>query len=63
VLRAGTPVAQCFAVERAPLDLAFEPMSEEQRRRYDATAVELLDKPGVYRRRFRARRGAQSDSD
>lgn len=63
VLRAGTPVAQCFAVAREALDLAYEPMSPAQRGAYEETAVALLDKPGVYRRRFRARRGAQTVSD
>ena len=56
VLPAGTPVAQCFAVAREAPDLAFAPFSEEERQRYDATAAALLSKPGVYRRRYRARR-------
>jgi hypothetical protein len=56
VLPAGTPVAQCFAVAREAPELVFEPLSDEERLRYDATAAALLSKPGVYRRRFRARR-------
>jgi hypothetical protein len=56
ILPAGTPVAQCFPVSRDAPDLAFEPLSDERRRRYDATAAALLSKPGVYRRRYRARR-------
>jgi hypothetical protein len=63
VLRAGTPVAQCFAVAREALDLDYQPMSGEERRAYDETAFALLDKPGVYRRRYRARRGAQAVND
>jgi hypothetical protein len=63
VLSAGTPIAQCFPVAREPLDLVVEPMSEEQRRRYEATALTLLAKPGAYRRRFRARRGGQPERD
>ena len=63
VLRAGTPVAQCFAVAREPLDIAFAPMTTAETRAYDETAHALLGKPGVYRRRFRARRGAQAESD
>jgi hypothetical protein len=60
VLRAGTPIAQCFPVLRSALDLLCEPLSEERQQRYDATAAALLSKPGVYRRRFRARgRSAQ----
>jgi hypothetical protein len=57
VLPAGTPVAQCFPVAREAAELVFEPLSTEARRRYDATGTALLSKPGVYRRRFRARRG------
>jgi hypothetical protein len=55
VLAAGTPIAQCFPVLRTNQELIFEPLSEERRGRYDATALSLLSKPGVYRRRFRAR--------
>jgi hypothetical protein len=56
-LPAGTPVAQCFAVPREAPQLVFEELSDQDRQRYDQTAVALLSKPGVYRRRFRARRG------
>lgn len=52
----GTPVAQCFAVPRVVPDLVFETLSPEAATRYDATAGALLRTPGVYRRRFRARR-------
>ncbi len=60
VLPAGTPVAQCFAVAREAPQLAFAPLSDEERRRYDTTAAALLSKPGVYRRRYRARRPRSS---
>jgi hypothetical protein len=63
VLSAGTPVAQCFPVSRETLELAVEPLSGEKRRNYETTAHALLSKPGVYRRRFRARRGNQAASD
>ena len=56
VLPKGTPVAQCFAVPRQPLTLAHEAMAPEAVARYDATARALLSGPGVYRKRFRARR-------
>ena len=56
VLRRGTPVAQCFPVARAPLDLVCEPLDADRRARYDATAAALLSRPGVYRKGFRARR-------
>ena len=58
VLPRGTPVAQCFPVPRAGLELAIEPMSEEKRTSYEATAHALLSGPGVYRKRFRDRRGS-----
>lgn len=60
VLAAGTPVAQCFPVMRDVAELVVEPLSEEARRRYDETGAALLSKPGVYRRRYRARRNARS---
>jgi hypothetical protein len=60
VLPAGTPVAQCFAVARDAPQLAFERLSGEERQRYDDTAAALLSKPGVYRRRYRARRPRSS---
>lgn len=61
VLRAGTPVAQCFAVARDTPELVFEPLSPEGRQRYDATAAAVLSKPGVYRRRYRARRRSATE--
>jgi hypothetical protein len=58
VLPRGTPVAQCFPVSRDSLELTFEPMDRDRAERYDRTGEALLAKPGVYRRRFRARRRA-----
>jgi len=55
-LARGTPVAQCFPVSREVLDLHCEAMSPDTMQRYDQTAAALLSRPGVYRRRFRARR-------
>ena len=55
-LARGTPIAQCFPVSRQPLDLSCEALSDEGVSRYERTAAELLSRPGVYRRRFRARR-------
>ncbi len=57
VLPRGTPVAQCFPIARTALDLQYEPFSAETARRYEDTASALLSRPGVYRRKFRARRG------
>lgn len=55
-LSAGTPVAQCFPVRREEMELEIGALSEEKSDAYQKTAGELLAKPGVYRRRFRARR-------
>lgn len=52
----GTPVAQCFPVPRAPLELECEPLDETRQRSYEATAEALLSEPGIYRKRFRAKR-------
>jgi hypothetical protein len=57
VLPRGTPVAQCYPVPREAPDLVCEPMSAEHRARYAALGREVLAAPGVYRRRFRSKRG------
>jgi hypothetical protein len=56
VLPRGTPVAQCFPVPRVPLTLVHESFDEQRVRRYDRAAGELLGRPGVYRRKYRAAR-------
>ncbi len=56
VLARGTPVAQCFPVRRDVLELCCEAFTPDRARRYDETASALLSRPGIYRRRFRARR-------
>ncbi len=55
----GTPVAQCFPVPHAKLDLAFEAFGDEGVRRYDTLAGALLTTPGVYRKRFRSGPGGE----
>jgi len=57
VLPKGTPVAQCFAVPRAAPQLEFEDFDEVHKVAYAKTVAEVLSSPGVYRKRFRARRG------
>ena len=57
VVPRGTPVAQCFPVMRTALELCCEPFSTEDALRYDASARALLSQPGVYRKKFRVRRG------
>lgn len=58
VLPRGTPIAQCFAVPREAPSLHFEAMSDAQRERYAELAGSILAGPGVYRKGFRAKRGA-----
>jgi hypothetical protein len=60
VLPKGTPVAQCFAVPRAAPELIFEAFDEAHQADYAKTVAEVLSSPGVYRKRFRARRGRLS---
>jgi hypothetical protein len=57
VLKKGTPVAQCFAVPRGNPELVFQSFDEAHGQAYSQTVAEVLAKPGVYRKRFRARRG------
>ena len=57
VLPKGTPVAQCFAVPRAAPELVFENFDGGHQVAYEKTIAEVLSTPGVYRKRFRARRG------
>jgi hypothetical protein len=57
VLPKGTPVAQCFAVPREAPRLVFESFDEPHKAAYARTVAEVLSTPGVYRKRFRARRG------
>jgi hypothetical protein len=61
ILPKGTPVAQCFPVSRAPLDLAFEAFSPADGRRYDQTARMLISTKGLYRKSLRAKRPRSTD--
>jgi hypothetical protein len=57
VLGKGTPVAQCFAVPRAAQQMQFEVLDERRQAAYAQTVADVLSRPGVYRKNFRARRG------
>jgi len=57
VLPRGAPVAQCFAVPREAPELEFECFDEPHAAASAKTVAEVLSNPGVYRKRFRARRG------
>ncbi len=63
VLPRGMPVAQCLVVPRAAPEMAFETFDAEAASRYDRTATALLTEPGVYRRRYRARRSGRVGQD
>ncbi len=58
VLARGTPIAQCFPVPRAALSLNFAAFTPDETARYAKTATDVLGEPGVYRKRFRVRRGS-----
>ncbi|MDE3012085.1 MAG: hypothetical protein KGI67_14470 [Pseudomonadota bacterium] len=57
VLPKGTPIAQCLAVPRVVPELVCEGFSEERARRYMALSRDVLSTPGIYRKRFRDKRG------
>ena len=57
VLPKGTPVAQVLAVPRTASELVFESFDEAHQAAFAKTVSEVLAAPGVYRKRFRARRG------
>jgi hypothetical protein len=61
VVPRGTPVAQCFPVAREALELICEPFSPIDAQRYRDTARELLSEPGVYRKKFRVKRGPSTN--
>ena len=58
VLPRGTPIAQCYPVPREPPTLVCEAMSEDDLRRSDALAAQIMAGPGVYRRLLRHKRSA-----
>ena len=53
----GMPVAQCFPVSRAGLDLVCESFDPARQAAYAGTVAQVLTKPGIYRKQFRAKRG------
>ncbi len=56
VLPRGTPVAQCFPVARAALDLDCRAFTEHDAQRYGETAATLVGSQGTYRKSFRVKR-------
>ncbi|HEV7578432.1 MAG TPA: hypothetical protein VGO85_20555 [Caldimonas sp.] len=57
VLPRGMPVAQCYPVPREVPSLVCEAMTAEHMHRYAAVAGDIMVGPGVYRKRFRGKRG------
>jgi hypothetical protein len=57
VLPKGTPVAQCFAVPRTNLELEIACFDEARQASYRKVVADVMSRPGVYRKEFRARRG------
>jgi len=55
VLPRGTPVAQCLLLPREPMTLTVQPFSADEAACYAALVAEVLQQPGVYRRRFRVK--------
>ena len=58
VLARGTPIAQCFAVPRETPELVCEAMTPADVAGYAALAHDVMAGPGVYRKRYRSKRGA-----
>src|SRR6202789_2346299 len=56
-----TPVAHCFPVAREALKLVCDPFSSADAQRYRDTARELLSEPGLYRKKFRVKRGPSTN--
>jgi hypothetical protein len=56
ILPRGTPIAQCLIVPREQPDLVFEQLEGAEKTAYESTVAEVLAEPGVYRKRFRAKR-------
>jgi len=59
VLPRGMPVAQCYPVPREAPSLVCEAMAQEHMHRYAAVAADIMAGPGVYRKRFRSKRGGE----
>lgn len=57
VLRKGTPIAQCFAVPREAPSLVFAAFDQVHSKRYSHLVADVLTTTGIYRKRFRAKRG------
>jgi len=57
VLPRGTPIAQCLAIRRDVPELVCEAMSSQRAECFGELATQILSAPGVYRTKFRSKRG------
>jgi hypothetical protein len=55
-LTAGTPVAQCFPVSREAIELELGAFDPSEARRYTEIGAAIKAEPGLYRKKFRARK-------
>lgn len=55
-LARGTPIAQCIPIRRESLELAFETIEGPRAEAFREVQAALAAEPGVYRKRFRAKR-------
>ena len=56
VLPRGLPVVQCIPLKRENAELVFETLDDAHLAAFARLSQEILAEPGVYRRKFRARR-------
>ena len=56
MLPRGTPVAQCIPLRREEPELDFRTLTENEAAAQVALTREILEQPGVYKSRFRAKR-------
>lgn len=59
----GTPIAQCFPVQREELVFSFENFDADQVQAYDRVGQTLLEQKGVYRKQYRAARSRAAFKD
>ena len=56
ILKKGTPIAQCIPIKRDNLLLECKSMTPLQVEEYKKTKEEISKEPGVYRKKYRAKK-------
>ena len=56
ILKKGTPIAQCVPIKRDDLQLECKSMTPLQVEEYKKTKEEINKEPGVYRKKYRAKK-------